>query len=48
MLDKVINVSWLFTIDPLIIVICNIQPKASIIYFNIKFVIKIYTKWGLK
>lgn len=48
MLDNVINVSWLFTIDPVIIVICNIQPQASIIYFNVKFVIKIYTKWELK
>ena len=40
MLDKVINVSWLFTIDPLIIVICNIQPEASVIYCNINFAIK--------
>lgn len=48
MLDNVINVSWLFTIDPVIIVICNIQQKVSIIYFNIKFVIKIHTKWELK
>lgn len=48
MLDNVINVSWLLTIDSVIIVICNIQSKASVIYFNIKFVIKIYTKWELK
>lgn len=48
MLDNVINVSWLFTINPVIIVIYNILPQASVVYFNTKYVIKIYTKWELK
>lgn len=48
MLDNDINVSWLFAINPIIIVICNIQPQVSLVYFNTKYVIKIYTKWELK
>lgn len=48
MLDNVINVLWLFTINPVILVSCNVQPMVSMIYFNIEFIIKIYTKWELK